>query len=392
MLSTSNFTYELPPERIASYPLDVRDQSKLLVYDHGNIINGRFNELSSYLPANCVLYFNDTKVIAARLLFEKESGAVIEIFLLHPILPSALVLEAMQEQKRCVWKCKVGNLKRWKEPGLEKRSGDIIFTATLLDREEGQVEFVWTEGHTFATMISLFGETPLPPYIKRRAKESDRTQYQTIYSRHDGAVAAPTAGLHFTPGVFESLREKNIQTDFVTLHVSSGTFQPIKVEDVAKHVMHGEQVIIQRSNIEMLLRSDSIVPVGTTSLRTLESLYWFGVKLLEDPSAEFRIAQDYPYVEHKQLPSRKEALMAVMTHMEHHQTDYITGETSIFILPGYTFRMCEALITNFHQPGSTLILLVAAFIGDDWKLVYDEALRNDYRFLSYGDSSLLIPR
>jgi S-adenosylmethionine:tRNA ribosyltransferase-isomerase len=391
-ISISNYTYTLPPERIAIYPLANRDQSKLLFYDRGVIDHHRFSSLPDLLPADSLLFFNDTKVIPARLHFEKDTGAVIEIFLLHPVLPSSLVVEAMQARHRCTWQCTLGNLKRWKDEPLFKTFHGITLKATLRDREEGLVEFEWATDHSFAEVVDLGGETPLPPYLHREAEQADRERYQTIYSHHEGAVAAPTAGLHFTPAIFEQLKAKGITHDFVTLHVSAGTFQPVKVENAVEHVMHNEQVVVTRGNLDHLLSGRYIVPVGTTSMRTLESLYWYGVKLLKDPQAVFTISQHEAYAADGRWPSRDEALRAVVGYMERNQLDLLTGETSIYIMPGYTFRVCEALITNFHQPGSTLILLVAAFIGEDWRKVYNESLTHGYRFLSYGDSSLLIPR
>ena len=391
-ISISDYTYTLPPERIAVYPLANRDQSKLLFYDRGVIDHQIFSSLPDLLPADTLLFFNDTKVIPARLHFQKDTGAVIEIFLLHPVLPSPLVMEAMQAHHRCTWQCTLGNLKRWKDEPLFKTFHGITLKATLRDREEGLVEFEWATEHSFAEVVNLAGETPLPPYLHRKPEQADRDRYQTIYSHHEGAVAAPTAGLHFTPAIFEQLKAKGIAHDFVTLHVSAGTFQPVKVENAVEHVMHNEQVVVTRANLDRLLSGRYIVPVGTTSMRTLESLYWYGVKLLKDPRAVFTISQHEAYAAADRWPSRDEALRAVLTYMERNQLDLLTGETSIYIMPGYTFRVCEALITNFHQPGSTLILLVAAFIGADWRKVYNESLANGYRFLSYGDSSLLIPR
>jgi len=391
-ISISDYTYTLPQERIARYPLENRDQSKLLVYNRGTIDNHTFGTLPDLLPANALLFFNDTKVIPARLHFKKESGAEIEIFLLHPVLPSPVVMEAMLAHRRCTWKCTVGNLKRWKDEPLIKHFNGITLKAMLRDRAEGLVEFTWETDHAFAEVVNLAGETPLPPYLHRKPEAADRERYQTVYSHHAGAVAAPTAGLHFTPAVFKQLEAKNIQHDFVTLHVSAGTFQPVKVENAAEHIMHNEQIVVSRGNLDRLLSGRYTVAVGTTSMRTLESLYWFGVKLLNDPDAAFVISQHDAYTPTSHLPSRDAALQAVADCMDRRGLDLLTGETSIYILPGYTFRVCEALITNFHQPGSTLILLVAAFIGDDWRRVYQTALDNDYRFLSYGDSSLLIPK
>jgi S-adenosylmethionine:tRNA ribosyltransferase-isomerase len=266
-----------------------------------------------------------------------------------------------------------------------------MLIANLVDRHNACVEFTWDGGKTFAELIRAAGETPLPPYIKRKPEEADATRYQTIYSHHDGAVAAPTAGLHFTQEAFSMLQEKNIRHDFLTLHVSAGTFQPMKTGDPEEHVMHEEQIIISRQNVENLRAAERfVVAVGTTSMRTLESIYWHGANLLKDPRSKFRIDQRDTYIT-KNPPPRAEAIEAVREHMDRNQVDHLVGETSIFIRPGYSFKMCEGLITNFHQPASTLILLVAAFVGDDWKKIYAEALNNDYRFLSYGDSSLLMP-
>jgi len=389
-IDINDFLYTLSPEQIATYPLHQRDQSKLLVYHQGKIEHDQFHAIANYLPESSLLVFNDTKVIPARLHFHKTTGATIEIFLLNPVLPSQLVLDAMQAAGSCTWKCTIGNLKRWKEHDtLVRNFGDITLTATLQQGNEGLVAFTWNEGLTFAHVISVAGETPLPPYLKREAEPADRERYQTIYSRYDGAVAAPTAGLHFTPEVLASIERKNITTDFVTLHVSAGTFQPIKTDDAAVHQMHNEQIIVNRKNIENLLRAKTVTAVGTTSLRTMESLYWYGVKLLSDPEAQFAIHQQEPYEDRGNLPDRTRALTAVLDYMQRRNITNLYGETSIYILPGYSFSVCDALITNFHQPGSTLILLVAAFIGGDWRRVYEEAIANHYRFLSYGDSSYL---
>lgn len=390
-LNINDFTYELPADRIALYPLEKRDQSKLLVYQHGRIAHERFPSLVHFLPDNALLFFNDTKVIPARLHFAKETGATIEIFLLHPVTPSSLVAEAMQAQTQSSWKCTIGNLKRWKDDVLVKELGNSTLEARLLNREEGIVEFRWTENISFAEIITRSGETPLPPYLKRKPESSDRDRYQTVYAHYEGAVAAPTAGLHFTEDVLQALKTKGIVTDYVTLHVSAGTFQPVKVQNAAEHTMHNEQVLVSRNNINNLLLGKFIIPVGTTSMRTLESLYWYGVKLQENPEAIFTIQQHDPYQPHTSLPSTQHALEAVAAYMDRNQLDILTGETSIYIMPGYTFRICKGLVTNFHQPGSTLILLVAAFVGDDWKTIYEQAMTNDYRFLSYGDSSLLLP-
>jgi S-adenosylmethionine:tRNA ribosyltransferase-isomerase len=391
MLDVQLFQYDLPEEKIALYPLKERDESKLLVYRNGSIGHSQFFHLTDHLPSGAFLFFNDTKVIPARLHFKKSTGAHIEIFLLHPVTPSIILSETMSTTQACTWSCTIGNLKRWSEAApLILETPRFALTAILKDRERGIVEFNWTSGYSFAEVISALGVTPLPPYIRRDPVSDDRRTYQTIYSHHEGAVAAPTAGLHFTDRVFDSLSVKNIGHDFLTLHVSAGTFQPIKTRNAHEHVMHEEQIVVTKKNIENLVnRERFIVAVGTTSLRTLESIYWYGVRLMNgDPV--FKISQDDPYST-SDTPPVFDALNAVLAYMDRIGTDTLIGETSIFIKPGYKFRICKGLITNFHQPGSTLILLVAAFIGDNWRKVYEEALAKNYRFLSYGDSSLLLP-
>jgi len=393
-ISILDYTYTLPEERIADVPLENRDASKLLVYNHGNIEHSEFTSLPDYLPANTLLFFNNTRVIPARIYFHKETGATIEVFLLQPAQPSSILAETMQATKSCQWYCTIGNLKRWKDQNkLTKNVDGGVLTAELINREQGLIEFIWSPANlSFAEIISKVGITPLPPYIKRDANKDDLNRYQTVYSHHEGAVAAPTAGLHFTESVLKELDTKGIKKDFLTLHVSAGTFQPVKTENAREHIMHQEQVMVSVQNIENLLQADSlIVAVGTTSMRTLESLYWYGVKLMHDEKAAFVIDQEDAYQNYSNLPDRKEALTAVMKYMKENKLSILIGHTSIYILPGYTFRICRGLITNFHLPGSTLMLLVAAFVGEDWKKIYQGALNNNYRFLSYGDSSLLLP-
>jgi S-adenosylmethionine:tRNA ribosyltransferase-isomerase len=393
MVNINDFKYDLPQEKIALYPLPNRDESKLLVYQKQNITHSRFHEVHEFLPANAFLFFNDTKVIPARLHFKKDTGADIEVFLLTPLLPSAVLSEVMQADRQCTWRCTIGNVKRWTAgTTLTKEIQGSILDAVLINKDEGIIQFTWTNRKSFAEIITLSGETPLPPYLKRKAEETDRERYQTVYSHYEGAVAAPTAGLHFTSTVFESLRKKNIRHDFLTLHVSAGTFQPVKTENAEDHRMHAEQIIVTKKNLENLLEPGRFfIPVGTTSLRTLESIYWFGTKILKDQNSEFKIAQNDPYESTAELPSMEVAIKAVKARMEKSGQETIIGETSIFIKPGYSFKIGKGLITNFHQPGSTLMLLVAAFVGDDWRKIYSEALTQDYRFLSFGDSSLLIP-
>ena len=387
-----DYTYHLPEDRIAFQPLSQRDQSKLLVYKNNKIEHSIFKNLGDFLPEKSLLIFNDTKVIPARLHFQKDSGAEIEIFLLNPIAPEKMLATAMLAKNKCSWQCTIGNLKRWKDgQTLLKKIGNTNLTASLTTRYEGTIEFTWPGDQTFSEIITGAGTTPLPPYIKRAAQKDDTARYQTIYSTYEGAVAAPTAGLHFTENVFESLRNKGIEQNFLTLHVSAGTFQPVKTENALEHVMHYEQVTVTRQILDSLSNGQQvIIAVGTTSMRTLESIYWFGVKLLSDPQADFSITQHDPY----QLPdsiSTLESVKAVIAYMDSNGLQNLTGTTSIFIYPGYRFRICRGLITNFHQPGSTLMLLVAAFIGKTWKEVYSQALGHGYRFLSYGDSSLLLP-
>ena len=389
-----DYSYELTEDRIASYPLPLRDKSKLLVYAQGEIHHHEFSQLPDLLPNNSVLYFNDTKVIPARFLFHKDTGTAIEVFLLAPLQPSTHLSVALSSTGRTTWNCAIGNVKRWKEGYiLTKESEGTSISARIVDRENGQVEFRWTPATlTFAELLQKIGAVPLPPYIKRNAEESDHDRYQTVYSRYEGAVAAPTAGLHFTDGVIEKIRSNNIITDFVTLHVSAGTFLPVKTANAIDHSMHQEQIILHRRNLEnLLLPGKKNIAVGTTALRTLESIYWYGVKLMKDPASPFLIDKLLPYEHTEDLPSKDDAIRAVLNSLDHLGMDELVGHTSIYIFPGYQFKVCNGLITNFHQPGSTLMMLVAALVGPDWKKIYSEALIHGYRFLSYGDSSLLLP-
>lgn len=390
MISINDFTYHLPDDRIALTPLAERDQSKLLVYRQGQIEHAQFSKLSDYLPSGSILFFNNTKVIPARLFFQKDTGATIEVFLLNPVAPSPIVSLAMTATHSAQWHCAIGNLKRWKENStLHVETAHFALHAKLVDRTNAIVEFTWSPiDLTFSEVLEKAGSIPLPPYIKRKAEREDSERYQTVYSKEKGAVAAPTAGLHFTERVFESLKARSIVTEFLTLHVSAGTFQPVKTLNAKEHTMHAEQIIITRKNVEQLLPQERpVVAVGTTSMRSLESLFWYGVKLTHNAHADFIIHQEDAYT---LAPcSRQEALQAVLKKMDDLKTDQLIGESSIYIMPGYDFKLVDALITNFHQPGSTLILLVAAFVGGDWKKIYSDAMRNDYRFLSYGDSSLL---
>ena len=394
-----SYDYGLPDDRIAKYPLAERDQSKLLVYRSGEIVEDIFKKAVSYLPENALLVYNNTKVIQARLLFHKTTGAQIEIFCLEPVDPSdyALSLGAMQT---CTWKCLVGNLKKWKQGILTKTvdvSGEIcILSANILSSEGNthHIRFSWEHEHiSFAEILDKAGELPIPPYLHRKTEESDKTSYQTIYSKIKGSVAAPTAGLHFTDKVLESLKIKNIVTVELTLHVGAGTFQPVKTADIADHQMHTEVISVQKSTIEQLLRhSGNIIAVGTTSVRTLESLYYIGVKMLNNNIADktvIHVGQWEPY-EQKTDISTETALKAIINYLNFHQQSVLHAQTQIIIKPGYEFRVIRGMFTNFHQPKSTLLLLVSAFTGENWKTIYDYALQHNFRFLSYGDSSLLL--
>ena len=383
-MKLQDFFYELPESRIAKHPPKQRGTSKLLVYRKGAIYHHRFTSIVNQLPEDATLVFNNTKVIPARIVLYKPTGARIEIFLLEPLKPSSVHEEVMLSRGTCTWKCMIGNAKKWKQ-GTSLENESLSFTATRTGNDE--VTFEW-EGITFSELLEEIGKIPLPPYIQREIEQEDKDRYQTVYSKLDGAVAAPTAGLHFTNEIMEDLKAKAIPIEYVTLHVSAGTFQPIKTDSITEHPMHNEQVWIQRQTIESLLASSKTIAVGTTSMRTLESLYWFGVRL-HNKLEDFYIRKEDPY--ELAAIDKHTALKYVLAYMDRHQLNQLGGQTEIFLYPGYTFRMCDGMITNFHMPNSTLILLIAAFIGEDWRKVYQEALDNDYRFLSYGDSSLLMP-
>lgn len=407
-IKLSDYTYDLPDELIAKFPLPKRDESKLQVYQQGKITHTIFKNITDYLPKNSLLVFNNTKVIPARIHFQKSTGAVIQLFLLHPVLPTPIINLAMEVTDSCVWECMIGNRKRWKKGDiltqiLTVEGQEVEVDAEVFDEEKNYVKLSWkninsredfenkTENRKFVDLIQSLGQIPLPPYLNREAETADYETYQTVYSEKKGAVAAPTAGLHFTQEVLQNLENQGIKQEFLTLHVGAGTFQPIKVENIIEHKMHNEQVVISKSNIENLLENlGNIIPVGTTSMRTLESVYWYGVKLISDKNIPFFIEKLYPY-QHEILPTAEESLKAILEKMVANNETEITGETEIFIFPSYQFKLCKGIITNYHQPASTLILLIAALIGEDWRKVYEEAMTKDYRFLSYGDSSLLLP-
>ncbi|MEL7145026.1 MAG: S-adenosylmethionine:tRNA ribosyltransferase-isomerase [Bacteroidota bacterium] len=390
------YHYDLPEEKIAKFPSKERGGSRLLVLKNQEIQHRRFTEITDILPTQSLLVFNNTRVIPARMLFHKSTGAQIEIFLLEPIAPSRIMSEAMSSTGNTTWKCMIGNAKKWKSGQVLQKElaiddNTVIVSAYLEDRVAQQVRFEWTnKTYSFAEVIDALGKVPLPPYIDRALNETDQERYQTVYSKVEGAVAAPTAGLHFTQDILDQLPHRQIEIDEVTLHVSAGTFQPMKTDKPEDHPMHSEQVIITTENLKKIIAAENVIAVGTTSMRTLESTYWYGVQLMAGTGKRFFVKKLYPYEEHTSLPDRRTAFQAVMDHMKALGTETLVGETEIFIFPGYQFRVCDGLVTNFHLPGSTLILLIAAFIGEKWREVYNDALAHDYRFLSYGDSSLLL--
>lgn len=396
LLNIADYTYLLPADRIAKFPLEKRDDAKLLHFEAGDIRHRRFEDLPSLIPDNTLIAFNNSKVIPARLVFQKKSGARIEIFLLQPLWPSTVIAEAMVSTGEAVWEAMIGNLKRWKDQ--EVLEGEFLISgepvrlnASLENREKRTVRLSWDRKDLpFVSIVEAMGEVPLPPYLNRAAVPEDKFRYQTVYSSMEGAVAAPTAGLHFTEPLMEELSRRKIKSVQLTLHVGAGTFQPVKEENVTAHPMHSEQVQIQKSVIgQLLTHHGNILAVGTTSVRTLESIYWFGVKLLNGEDTSFFIPKLYPYQDHGMLPGLKESLQAVFDFMEKNNLEEIGGSTELMIMPGYEFKVCNAMLTNFHQPGSTLILLVAAFTKGRWREIYEEALAHGYRFLSYGDSNLL---
>ncbi len=393
-----SFDYPLPDERIAKFPLSKRDGSKLLVYKNHNISESKFANIADFLPENSLLVYNNTRVIQARLVFYKHTGARIEVFCLEPLTPSDYTL-ALGETKECIWKCMVGNLKKWKEGSLTKSLNidgkACTFSAEWIASEENthSIQFKWDNQEIhFAEILEYAGELPIPPYLHRDTEESDKTSYQTVYSKIKGSVAAPTAGLHFTPEVFATLKSKQIETEELTLHVGAGTFQPVKTDTIQEHHMHTEVISVHKSTIEQLLRkTGNIIAVGTTSVRTLESLYCIGIQLDKntDSSQQLKVMQWEPYEQSQEISTEK-ALQNILNYLDKNNLKTLLASTQIMIKPGYQFRLVKGIITNFHQPKSTLLLLVSAFVGDNWMELYDYALANDFRFLSYGDSSLLL--
>ena len=440
----SDFSYELPDERIAKFPVEQRDQSKLLVYEHGHISETRFSHLPEFLPKNALMVFNNTRVIQARLHFRKETGALIEIFLLEPAEPADYE-QVFQTSEACSWLCLVGNQKKWKEGTLSRMleiKGEKVELRATRKGSVGTsqlIEFQWlVENETFplqgeskgafsfGDLLDAIGELPIPPYLNRDTEESDKSTYQTVYSRIKGSVAAPTAGLHFTEDVLKTIENQGITREEVTLHVGAGTFRPVKSETIEGHEMHSEHISVRRQTIENLIRHGGrAIAVGTTSVRTLESLYYMGRKILLNPQIgeeELAVKQWEPYENrdsrfeirgtrneergrgNEEGGTRSEerdtvnsqlstlnSLRAILDWLDRHQLDTLTSATQIIIVPGYEYKIVSHLVTNFHQPQSTLLLLVSAFVGGDWRRIYQYALDHDFRFLSYGDSSLLIP-
>lgn len=413
----SDFDYELPDERIAKYPLKERDHSKLLVYNKGKVSDDIFYNLPNYLPAGALMVFNNTRVIQARIHFRKATGALIEVFLMEPAHPTDYEL-MFQTTGKCSWLCMVGNLKKWKEGALERDfeiKGEKLTLKATMDRTRTTeksggtnywVDFEWDNPNvSFAEILDAVGELPIPPYLNRKTEESDKTTYQTVYSKIKGSVAAPTAGLHFTDRVLKALDDQGIQRDELTLHVGAGTFKPVKSVEIAGHNMHTEYIVVHRHTFERLLDHNcQAIAVGTTSVRTLESLYYMGVKLVTNPDAgeeELHVAQWEPY----DLPHNDEGLVMVggraisvresiqnlLDYLDRDNLEALHSSTQIIIAPGYVYKIVKMLVTNFHQPQSTLLLLVSAFVNGDWRTIYDYALSHGFRFLSYGDCCLLMP-
>ena len=419
-IKISDYNYDLPDERIAKFPIAQRDHSKLLVYKHGEVSDDVFHHLPTYLPQGALMIFNNTKVIQARLHFRKETGALIEVFLMEPAEPTDYEL-MFQTTGHCSWLCMIGNLKKWKEGSLKRdfeiKGNKLTLSATMrrgdaLGSEAQEmvakgggtnywVDFDWDNDKvSFAEILEAVGELPIPPYLNRKTEESDKTTYQTVYSKIKGSVAAPTAGLHFTDAVLKDLDAHGIDREEVTLHVGAGTFKPVKSLEIEGHQMHTEYIVVHRRSLEKLIKHECrVIAVGTTSVRTIESLYYMGVHLLKHPEAneeDLHVKQWDPYElsEDGNLVDEitpMQAIQAIIDYLDRNGLEALHSSTQIIIAPGYQYKIVKMLVTNFHQPQSTLLLLVSAFLKGDWKKVYDYALSHDFRFLSYGDSSLLIP-
>lgn len=398
-ISIENYNYNLPDDRIAKYPLSERDMSKLLVYKDSEIQEHRFTSMPEFLPEGHLMVFNDTKVVPARLHFQRETGAHIEIFCLEPVQPEEYVSMFAVTQS-CRWKCIVGNVKRWKGDTLRLYNPEgsegiaaMDLKADLIERngETSIVEFSWSDGAPFSAVLELCGSIPIPPYLNRETESVDLERYQTLYAKYRGSVAAPTAGLHFTETVLDNIRAKGIKTGTVCLHVGAGTFLPVKSSRVAEHTMHREPFVITKEFLMTLIGSlGKVIAVGTTSVRTLESLYYVGVSCIETGRPD-DVRQWDPYTKSYEY-SVDQALSSLLSYMETHDMESLQIGTSIIIVPGFKFRVVDVLVTNFHQPQSTLLLLISAFVKGDWERIYDYALKHGFRFLSYGDSSLLFRR
>ena len=403
-IQIKDYNYPLPDERIAKFPLAERDTSKLLVYQQGNISQDHFRNLPDYLPQGALMIFNNTRVVRARLHFRKSTptqnenslGALIEIFILEPAMPVEYQ-ENFLSRGKCSWYCMVGNLKKWKTGALHQEICIGQERVTLSASRVGthgtshEIEFSWNSNHTWAEVLEATGELPIPPYLNRNTEQSDLTTYQTVYSKIKGSVAAPTAGLHFTPEVLSALDAHGIDREEVTLHVGAGTFKPVKSEEIGDHDMHTEHIAVRRETIEKLIRYEGkAIAVGTTSVRTLESLYYMGILAMQGKE-DLHVEQWMPYESDTKGIDTCQALSALLEYMDKRNIDVLHSSTQIIIAPGYDFHIVKVMITNFHQPQSTLLLLVSAFVKGDWHSIYDYALANDFRFLSYGDSSILIP-
>lgn len=391
-ISIDEYNYILEEERIAKYPLEKRDMSKLLLFKNGKIEDHKFIEIEKFIDSEELVIFNNTKVVRARLEFIKETGGKIEIFYLEPENDYNLTF---QETKKCRWKCLIGNLRRWnKEILLEKQLLEGKIYAKRIETKENAeiIEFFWENGKCFGDILEEIGQIPIPPYLNRDSEPIDNERYQTIYAQKNGSVAAPTAGLHFTNEILDSLRNKKVLLDEVCLHVGAGTFKPVKGNDASEHQMHGETFSISKKTIENILKTGKVTAVGTTSMRALESLYWFGVKILsmnENDESSINILEQWDAYNLPQNISFQSSFEKLLNYLNKKQLNSFNGKTKIMIVPGYTFRVCNKLITNFHQPKSTLLLLVSAFIGNAWHDIYKHAKEQNYRFLSYGDSSIL---
>jgi len=395
-ISIKDYTYNLPEDKIAKYPLPNREDSKILIFKDNLISDSKFSNLDELLPSDSIMILNNTKVIPARLIFKKESGAHIEIFCLEPYQPSEYNI-SFASNESCSWICIVGNSKRWKDGYLffESNGDDILdhyhLKAQIIKKIDNKfiIEFSWSGGIPFSELMESCGKVPIPPYLNRESEESDTERYQTLYAEYRGSVAAPTAGLHFSEKVFDKIKNKGIQTESICLHVGAGTFLPVKSEFIKDHNMHYEPFTVSREFIKSLIeiRGRKIIAVGTTSTRCLESLYYLGIHCI-DAGTPTPVMQWEPYNNYYNY-SVEDSLQALIDWMDRNTTDHIETKTGIIIVPSFRFRIVDILITNFHQPNSTLLLLIAAFIGDSWKKIYDYALTHDFRFLSYGDSSLL---